>query len=253
LFIFDAHNHLGPHIPHYLSCRQPEDLISDMDESGISMALVQQRMGNISTIDELREGHDFLLESAKKYPKRIVPSTLVNPMIEESVAECEKRLKGGVFKGIKAWPMSDYPIDSEIMDPVMELCQRYRTPLRVHSDLEDPRSTPYAIGDLASRYPKVPVVIVHAPNEKVLSPLACVKVAKRNENIYLETTGWCPSSQIEAAIKQLGAERVIWGTDAPWSDFVIELAKVEVMHLTRNEKERYLGLNFAELIGVKPS
>jgi uncharacterized protein len=224
-----------------------------MEKSGVSMALAQQRMGNITAIEELREGHEFLLKSAEKYPNRIVPSTLVNPMIKESIVECDKRLKTGVFKGIKAWPMSDYPIDSEIMDPVMKLCEKHRTPLRVHSDLEDPRSTPYAIGDLAARFPKVPVVIVHAPNEKVLSPLACVKVARKHDNVYLETTGWCPSSQIEAAIRELGAERVIWGTDAPWSAFTIELAKVEVMRLTRREKERYLGLNFAEMIGVKPS
>ena len=253
MFIFDAHNHLGYHTPTYLETRYPEELIAAMDDSGISLALVQQNMGNTASLDELKKGHDFLEKSAKQYPKRFIPSTLVNPMIKGSVEECERRLKTGLFKGIKAWPMADYSIDDQLVDPVMELCRKYRTLLRIHSDLEDPRSTPYAIGDLAERFPDIPVIIVHAPNERVLSPLVCVKVAKKHDNIYLETTSWCPSSQIEMAIKALGAERLIWGTDSPWTHYEIELAKLEVIQLSERDKELYMGLNFANLLGVKPS
>ena len=50
----------------------------------------------------------------------------------------------------------------------MTLCREFKAPLRVHADIDDPRSSPFALLPLALAYPDVPVILAHMPGEYTL-------------------------------------------------------------------------------------
>ena len=55
-----------------------------------------------------------------------------------------------------------------------------------------------------------------------------IAVAERNENVWLETSGMPMHTKIAEAVRRVGAERVMYGSDAPFHHPVVEMAKVRV-------------------------
>ncbi len=53
-----------------------------------------------------------------------------------------------------------------------------------------------------------------------------------------------------AMIKQLGVERILFGTDSPWADQSAEIAKINSLPLPVEDKQAILGNNAAALLGV---
>ena len=51
-------------------------------------------------------------------------------------------------------------------------------------------------------------------------------------------------------VRNHGAERVLFGTDSPWSSLPDDIARMEKLGLTDREYELIMGMNAAELLGI---
>lgn len=120
----------------------------------------------------------------------------------------------------------------------------------MHADIDDPRSSPFALLPLALAYPDVPVILAHMPGEYTLDGLATVAAGRMAPNLYFDTST-CPSSMIGQAIHELGADRILWGSDSPWWDIEIELAKIRLLDLSTADAELVLGDNARRLFGLR--
>jgi predicted TIM-barrel fold metal-dependent hydrolase len=74
----------------------------------------------------------------------------------------------------------------------------------------------------------------------------------RYPNFHVDTAstqnpGWA----LRAAVQILGAERVLWGTDAPGIDFAQRLGVILASRLSEAEVRQVLGLNAARLLGLE--
>jgi uncharacterized protein len=234
--LIDSHNHLGPDIPGLGDCRRPEELIETMDRTGVAQALVQQHVRHVGYIDDLREGLDFISTSIESHPTRLFGSVLVHPLIEDSLALARTALERGRFRAVKIWPGAGYQPTPDRLTSVMLLCRDFEVPLRVHGDIDDPRSSPLALVPLATAYEDVPIILAHMPGEYTLDGLATVAAGKLASNLFFDTST-CPSSMIGRAITELGAERILWGSDSPWWDIEIELTKIRLLNLSTTEAE----------------
>ena len=166
----------------------------------------------------------------------------------------ETLLKSGEkFYGFKFHPMgAGLNADSTLYDPYMKLAQKYKLTTVFHSDATGTMADPRRIYNLAKRTPNVPVVLYHmslAPAKKVSDltedeinqrgignardkwiwdvrekwnqdGIDAVKesLTKKDANLYLETS-WTKPETVVKAIKEVGADRVLFGTDAPIGDF----------------------------------
>ena len=152
------------------------------------------------------------------------------------------------MKGLKLHPsVGCWHADSDIVNPVMERARKYGLPVLFHS-WSDTYSHPHAIGNIAGRYPEVTVIMGHMGFEEWLE---AVMVAKRNSNILLDTTGTTSDLVIiKTAYEELGAERIVFGSDAPALGVGPEMAKVQYADIPEEAKKKILGENMAHLLDL---
>lgn len=244
--LIDAHNHLGPRMPFLSSFRKADELLATMDRAGVAKALVQQHVSDLGYMEALAEGLDYIALAVSEHPDRLFGCALVHPLIDESLVLANKALDSGAVNSLKIWPGADYQPTPERMRSIMETAREYDVPVRVHGDIDDPRSSPLALVALCNAYPDVNVILAHLPGEYTLDGLATVAAGRAAPNLHFDTST-CHSSMIGRAIKELGASRILWGSDSPWWDIEIELEKIRVLSLAPEDFSLVTGGNAMRL------
>jgi hypothetical protein len=130
---------------------------------------------------------------------------------QTNVAEVGERLSNG-FCGIKLHPtVDDYPADTPSLDPYMNEALTSSRPVACHA--APGTADPDHIRALAERFPEVSVILYHTylgPDE---GRRRAVRHAQELPNLYLETS-WCRSDIVLELIDEVGADRVLFGSDA---------------------------------------
>ncbi len=241
-FVVDAHAHLG---------RTPRkewretELIKIMDAYGIDRAIV-------FPTSNFKESHfsrsnDLIARAVKEYPDRLIGFARINPHRgEKAVQELIRAKEKLELKGVKLHPtMEIFPANGRIVHPIMRAATQLQIPVVFHSGTP-PYALPSQIADVAVRFPRIPVIMAHMGKSLGFDAIAS---AKRSRNIILETSG--ASSRIgliEGAVNSIGIKRVVFGTDWPCCHPAPEKTKIEVLELSREEKEAILGGNIMRIL-----
>jgi predicted TIM-barrel fold metal-dependent hydrolase len=189
----------------------------------------------------------------QKNSQRLIGYAHINPHADkEPVKEMDRAIRKLSLKGIKVHPALDgFAIHDEIMHPVMKKAQELQIPVLTHSGWSyfgcgSVFAQPLQCLFLAEQFPKVTFIIAHMGGGNNIWTDA-IKAAKKSENIFLDTTGQSPMA-IEKAIDEIGAERILFGTDAPWAFHILEVKKIEMLKAKPEEKELILGKNIAKIL-----
>jgi hypothetical protein len=107
-----------------------------------------------------------------------------------------------------------------------------------HTDPED-------VATLARRFPNVRIIMAHLTGCGVRGVLA----VKACQNVFVDTSGAAPEAGImEYAVEQLGAGRVLYGSDVPIRDFGVAIARVTGSRLDRRTQRMILHDNARTLL-----
>ena len=107
-------------------------------------------------------------------------------------------------------------------------------------------STPTELALLARRFPKQKFICAHAGGEWEQGIRAVAKVT----NILVETSGFDSTAGfIEMAVRELGPDRIVFGTHLPSRSLGTELGKVIGANIDENAKRLILGENYRKLLG----
>ncbi|MCD6510032.1 MAG: amidohydrolase [Thermoprotei archaeon] len=235
LWIVDFHTHLGD-FPLFNVRLNAEELIDLMNANGIERAVV------FSLPNELT------LNAVKRYPDRLLGFVWVNPKEEASVSLVRKAVNEWGFRGVKLHPLIDgYLPDDPIVYPIMEEASRLRIPVIFHSG-HPPWSLPWHYGNLADRFPDVTIVLGHMGHGHIVYINASIDIARKHENVVLETSGMPMHSKIKEAVERVGVTRVVYGSDAPFGHPAFEILKVKVSGLTDEELRMVLRENALKLL-----
>jgi uncharacterized protein len=228
--IFDSHMHVGSFGP-------PFDV--SLDRDGIERLMQDHGMSG---------GVVFYPDNA--YVAEVVESTpglyaLVwgNPRVPGYVEEVERYLEHPKFVGLKLHPLIDgyLPNDSSV-HPMIELILERGMPVLIHCG--HPIFTlPWSIEELAVSFPDAKIVIGHMGHGNAVYIQASIDIARRNPNVYLETSGMPMHTKIREAYEQVGETRVLFGTDVPFHHPAVEITKVRVSGLAPDAVERVLSRN----------
>ena len=113
---------------------------------------------------------------------------------------------------------------------------------------------PLPIDQVAFDFPSLPLCIAHMGGNYHYEALV---LAEKHENVYLDTAllhFFCsrmmphvsPDELIAHAVRHVGAEKVLYGSEGVWPQIVLTL------DITEAEKRQILGGNALRLLGLEP-
>ena len=244
--IIDMHAHIDICEPlHWYDTA--EKLLLLMDEAGIEKAVVSAYL-NLPGPD--MGCADRLWKSIEPYSDRFMMFLRMDPWFgEKTIQFLEEACKKYPVKGVKLHP-AHYTLHP-YGDLTVELCQKAGErglPVLFHCG-DEMMCLPLQIGELAVQCPKTTIILAHmggyAHNRDA------IEVAKKNGNIYIDTSEVPLVKEIRWLVDELGAGRILFGTDAPCCDPLVELKKVLLAKLTEDELENILYKNAVRIMGLE--
>ena len=199
---------------------------------------------------QLRTINDETHWLMQRYPGYVTGFCYVNPRLgARAVTREVERCVARGFRGIKL-EIANNARDA-CMRPVMVAAEKHglivlqhawsMTKIRQRSFHTDPED----VATLAQRFPNVRIIMAHLTGCGVRGVLA----VKDCPNVIVDTSGAAPEAGlVEYAVAQLGAERVLYGSDVPIRDFSVALARITGTQLDARAKRKILHDNARQLL-----
>lgn len=109
-------------------------------------------------------------------------------------------------------------------------------------------STPSELATLAARFPEQKFLCAHAGGEWEQG----IRAVQGSPNVLVETSGFdATAGFIEMAVRDLSAERIVFGSHLPSRSLGTELSKVTGAEIGEDAKKLILGENYRRLLGVE--
>ncbi len=199
--------------------------------------------------DEFRRQNDQVIQALTHWQDRAFGFAYLNPMyVEESLAEIDRCIANGPLVGIKLWVSRrcrDEEVD-EIINKTAELkgVIYQHTWLKVSGNRET-ESTPEDLAKLASRHPGVPLICGHTGGDWERG----IRAIQNHPNVSIGIGGSDPTAGfVEMAVRELGAERILYGSDIGGRSFSSQLAKVFGAEIPEAAKHLILGQNLKTMM-----
>ncbi len=229
-------------------------LLSHADRVGIERIVLCMgtRFNYHSLPEDFRRQNDEVLEAIACNPRRVLGFVYLNPQYEEeSLAEIDRCVRDGPMVGVKLWVAmvcSRPPLDriarraAELRVPIFQ-----HTYLRTGPNLPD-ESSPVDLAALAKRHPQVSFIAGHTGNDWERG----IRAIRASKNVLADVSGCDPcAGMVEMAVRELGAERVLFGSDAAGRSFASQLAKVYGADIPTAAKRLILRDNLRRLLEVR--
>ena len=238
-------------LPGMLVASSPADLQESMADNRVDYSLVIAHPPIAS--------NEFVLDASHAY-KNLIP--VVN--IPVGAPKPAARLKSYVKKGAKALKIHA-AADGEGVDS-----PRYKALLRTASDLAIPvilhtgciynhiyyrdpeQGHAERFAKWFTAYPNTQFILAHM---NFHSPAVAMDLMEDHPNVYTDTS-WQPAEVIGEAVRRLGSERILFGTDWPFvgNNLSVGLGRVrkcvDAGTLTETDAQRILGDNALKLLGM---
>lgn len=194
--------------------------------------------------------NDLVREAVRKFPDKLLGCYWPNPHNVDAVEKVRTALGEWGFKGIKLHPLFQaFLPNDDIVHPIAEEARKAKVPILIHTG-HSPFSLPWSVGELAETFPDVKIVMLHMGDGHGVYMEAAINVAKKMDNIYLETSRMPNGSKIKEAMDVVGRDRVMYGTDIPFGDPVVEIVKATALGLSDEDFELYFYQNAKNLLNV---
>jgi predicted TIM-barrel fold metal-dependent hydrolase len=227
-------------------------LLSTLDECGLERAVVCA--GGTIDLDQLSRqlilgGHvetdadnDAVLSACNGTDGRLVPFFFANPHREPA----RYRERAAEFRGLEISPavhgvgLADpraaalVEIAAAVGHPVYTVC------------LDRPGAGVGDLAALARRFPEADFVLGHSGIGNI--DFYALALIEGEANIALETSGGY-TSVAEAALRRLGADRVVFGSEYPLQHPAVELAKFQALRIPPEQWRRVAWDNAHRLLG----
>ncbi len=223
--IIDAHVHflpknnpIGPEFTFdfsHIKSRLDQRIVDRM----VVMVLLQSGMDAVDT------NHAFL-SAIQKFEGKEKLWPLVwfhsNQFEEEMVASDD------VF-GIKFHPsINQERIDQAVQ--ILDLAAKYKKPLLIHCGRGELSRIKYVLR-INEQYPEIKFVCAHMgglANDLVLAALKLLDEKREKENIFLDTSGCLNPLLLKKGVQTVGADHILFGTDAPFFDIDVSMYAIKV-------------------------
>ena len=229
-----------------------EAILAEAGRLGVSQLVSLGTWPLGGTQEQLAAANNETMRLSRENPDVLTGFCFLNPNHDESfvLAEIRRCVEDGNLKGIKL--EVERNARDKRLDPILDACAQLGIPLLHHAWYKTvgkvlDESSPVDIAHLAARHPKTTIIMAHL----TACGIRGVLDIESHANVYIDTSGSQPFAGIvEYAVKTLGAERILFGSDIPGRDFSCQLGRVLGAGIGQRERELILGLNARRLLGL---
>lgn len=252
LGIWDAHVHVGT--PGATPAQRMEALVKIADRMGVArMCIFMSPPWQYEpTPDQVRKSNDDVLAVLKEWRSRAFGFVYLNPVhTRAALDELERCVADGPMVGIKLWVAAH--CNRPELDPIVQRARELAAPILQHTWIKQRgkanlphESTPMELAELSARHPGAPFICGHAGGGDWSLGLRAIRA--RSE-IYADLSGGDPVyGEVEMAVRELGARRVLYGSDVHGRSFASQLGRVLGANITTAEKRLILRDNLRDLL-----
>ncbi|WXG42175.1 MAG: amidohydrolase family protein [Candidatus Freyarchaeum deiterrae] len=240
--VIDAHNHVGGPDKGDKMKQSPEEIVANMHKVGIDQSVIFP-FNEINPGVSFSLANDYIAAAVKKYPERLIGFARLDPNYgDRAVQELDRAVNKLGLRGVKLHPTSqNFSLDNPYVLRIIKRASELEIPVIFDSGKE--LSPPEKIGKLAEQVPKAKIILGHMRGDNYL------EVAKRFDNVHLGTAGMFKINLLEEALQKLGAEKLVAGSDSPYTPQKLEIEKFDfIPGITRETKKKILGQNMREIL-----
>lgn len=248
--IWDLHCHLS-NVPGNTPHDRLTELIRFADRMGIDRLCVYMVMkwSHDPSPDDMRLQNDQVLAALEKWHHRAFGFVYLNPNhLDDSLRELDRCVANGPMVGVKLWVAAH--CDRPELDPIVRRATELNAPVFQHTYLKitgnlPGESTPMELAELAKRHLKAKIICGHTGADWEIG----IRAIRDCPNVWADLAGSDPTAGFtEMAVAELGAERVLYGSDAGGRSFASQLGKVYGAEITQQQKDLILGQNLKQLL-----
>jgi predicted TIM-barrel fold metal-dependent hydrolase len=248
--IWDLHCHLSG-VPGDTPEARLGRLLEYADRVGIARLCVFMGMdwSYDPSLEKMRQENDEVLRALRHFPKRAFGFVYLNPKHRQaSLDELNRCVRDGPMVGVKLWVAQH--CNSPDLDPILERATELKAIVFQHTWLKitgnlPGESTPMELAELATRHPQATIICGHAGGDWEIG----LPAIRPHKNVYADLGGGDPTAGFtEMAVRELGAERVLYGSDAGGRSFASQLGKVIGAAIPESAKRLILGQNLKRLL-----
>lgn len=209
----------------------------------------------------LRGDNEAVLKLVEAFSQEVIGFVGINGTDPDAPGTLERYVSEYGFRGAKLHQERDLPLSGLLACyPIYHKAAELGVPVLIHTwhqeeGLGDILNEVYGVflpvgilAELGRRHPETTFIFAHAGGiwEKAFQAVAPYA------NLNVDVCGFDPEIGIvEKAVRALGAERVLYGSDAPGRSYAAQLAKVKYADISDAERDLVLGGNAARLLGLR--
>ena len=247
--IWDMHGHLSS--PGDTPKAKIVNLLRSADRMGIERVIVFMGYpwSYEPTHDDMRRQNDQVIEAVEGSGGRAYGFVYLNPkQTDASLAEMDRCVRNGPLVGVKLWVAVH--CHEECLDPIVERAVELEAPVLQHTWYKitgnlPGESTSEDLAILAARHPKASFISAHTGGDWELG----IRAIRDLPNVTAEICGGDPTTGfVDMAVRELGAERVMYGSDFAGRSFASQLAKVYGADVSDDAKRLILAGNIKRML-----
>jgi predicted TIM-barrel fold metal-dependent hydrolase len=248
--IWDVHTHLSG-VPGDTPEARLGHLLEYADRLGIARLCVFMGMtwSEDPSPEILRRDNDEVLRAVRCFPDRAFGFVYLNPKYTQaSLDELNRCVRDGPMVGVKLWVAQH--CNEPTLDPIVERATELRAPVLQHCWQKTTgnlpgESIPQDLAELAARHPHATFICAHTGGNWERG----IRTIRPFPQVYAELCGSDPTAGFtEMAVRELGAERVLYGSDAGGRSFASQLAKVLGADIPAAAKRLILAGNIKRIL-----
>lgn len=246
--VIDAHGHLGTHVDFPSDKADPTSMVAVMDHVNIERLAVTS---TLACYNDCPRGNDEVEALLRAFPDRFYGYITVNPNPRgEGVAELERCAHFHTPPLIKLHPgLHRYPVSGRNYAPIWDYANQTGAIVLVHTWDSDPNCGPLMFPPIAKAHPNARILLGHS-GVTWRGYHQAMEAALEAPNLYLELCGSQNHRLIlERCAGSIGSDRILFGSDLPYLEASMTVARVLTSRIPDAAKEQILRTNFLRLLG----
>lgn len=249
--IFDCHLHSpadrGEAWQWYKVTESFDDFVKYLDKTGVGRGIINSQRSYGQNPEEFIAGNREVANNVEKYKGRFLGACVVNPLyIDEALREieyCHDQL-GFVWVGELCNYMVPYNYSIKEFGMLVAHVTKLNMVLSLHTEHGE-------MEYISSEFPQATIAFAHFGDDHEYEDIfKRIDMVAKNPNYYLDTSGYGHDrvGVLEYAVKTIGSDRVLFGSDFSINDPSTVIARIDHAFLTTEQKQKIFSGNLGALL-----